>query len=260
MKWIKYQVVNGTKEDGNPLLVIKKVEYNETNLRIAQSEAYAGAYKIEKDDEEPFVMPLPLDHGGTSAITRPDASQNINFIGVEPIKKVDEDTVQKWADLGTGFTFYNDEILIGLPVRGFVESKCYKEPISGNIFISQTLRPATNGASYHRAGSSDEGWYTGWMEIIDENSSKLPFIQTGYYDDITVPGNTLVEKEVTFPVKFSTTPRVLLQMYSSSDSHHIGSITVALSKAPSKTGFKMRMFNNSSTQRAPSVYWVAIGK
>lgn len=259
MKWIKYQIICNPTGD-EEVRVTKKIEYNEANLEIAKDEAYAGYYLIEEDGEEPSVMPLSLEHGGTNATSRSDASQNVNFVGVEPIKNADEDTVQKWAELGTGFTFYNNESLIGLPARGFVESKCYKEPVSGNIFISQTLRPATNGASYHRAGSSDEGWYTGWMEIIDENSSKLPFIQSGYVDDMTVQGYTLREEEVIFPVKFSTTPKVLLQMYSSSDSNHIGSITVALSKAPSKTGFKMKMFNNSSTQRSPSVYWVAIGK
>jgi len=277
MKWIKYQVVCDPT-GGNELCITKKVEYSEENLKIAEEEAYHGYVKIEEDDEENRKEPLPLEFGGTNAMTRPDASQNINFIGVNPIKRAEEDTVDNWAKLGTGFAFYDTHAIndFSLPTKGFIENRCYTNPDTGEIFVSQVLRPVgfasdfVFGSSYHRFGSSRDlnSWYKngysqnddGWAEIIDENSSKLPTIQHGYIDDVKISGNTIEELTVKFPNKFFRTPRVLLQIYSSSTSTDIGKITVALSSAPSLTGFKIKVFNAANTQRAPSIYWVAIGK
>lgn len=259
MKWIKYQILSDP-DDYYSSRITKKIEYNEANLALATKEAYAGAYKIEEDEEELPKKPLTMEYGGTNAITRANASQNVNFIGAEPIKSSDEDTVQKWAELGTGFAFYGNESLIGLPTKGFIESKCYTNPETGEIFISQVLRSAISGASYHRAGSSnhEDSWFSGWTEILDENTNKMPVIQYGYINDIKIAGGTIEEKSVIFPNKFLKTPRVLLQLYSNSVSTDIGKITVALSSAPSKTRFKIKLFNAASYQRAPSIYWVAI--
>ena len=51
MKWIKYQILQSSV-GGESLSIIKKIEYNETNLVIAQNEAIGGNYTIEEDSSQ----------------------------------------------------------------------------------------------------------------------------------------------------------------------------------------------------------------
>lgn len=51
MKWIKYKYVCGKDSNGNEVLAKKKVGYNESNLAIAETEAYDG-YTIEEDETD----------------------------------------------------------------------------------------------------------------------------------------------------------------------------------------------------------------
>lgn len=51
MKWIKYEYVCGTDSDGGEILVKKRIGYNESNLAIAEAEAYNGEYTIEDDGQ-----------------------------------------------------------------------------------------------------------------------------------------------------------------------------------------------------------------
>ena len=52
MKWIKYEYVCGTDTDGAEILAKKRVGYSESNLAIAEAEAYNGEYTIEDDGTE----------------------------------------------------------------------------------------------------------------------------------------------------------------------------------------------------------------
>lgn len=76
MKWIKYQVVQSVN-DGEPICVLKKVDYSEANLAIAQAEAYNGEYAIEDDGSEFNKEPLAIELGGTGAAIAEVARKNL---------------------------------------------------------------------------------------------------------------------------------------------------------------------------------------
>lgn len=75
MKWIKYQIVQSTINTGTEsdpvfedIIVTKKVGYSESNLAIAETEAYNGEYTIEEDEEVVNIgaelkVPLVLTKG-----------------------------------------------------------------------------------------------------------------------------------------------------------------------------------------------------
>lgn len=83
MKWIKYQVVCNTINVGTedepiyePVLLNKKVGYNNTNLAIAEDECYNG-YEIVEDEKSYEEKPLAVELGGTGANTPEGALENL---------------------------------------------------------------------------------------------------------------------------------------------------------------------------------------
>lgn len=86
MKWIKYKIVCNADEN---ILLDKKMEYNEANLSIAQSEAYNGEYAIEEDAASFETKPLAIEFGGTGAKTSAEARKALglsNANGALPIE------------------------------------------------------------------------------------------------------------------------------------------------------------------------------
>lgn len=108
-------------------------------------------------------------HGGTNANNAADARQNLNYIGVNPIASIEEDTPTNWAALGTGVAYINvDGLLNNQPYTyGFLENRVH------NGLISQTFYPMNgNSPVWHRSGNSS-GWYAGsanWVKSLDENN------------------------------------------------------------------------------------------
>lgn len=49
MKVLKYQILQGRSEDGQPILIEKTMTWSEANEVIAKAEAYNGMYSIEDD-------------------------------------------------------------------------------------------------------------------------------------------------------------------------------------------------------------------
>lgn len=76
MKWIKYQIVCGTNENNEDILLNKKVGYSDENLAIAEAEAYNG-YEIIEDEESFDKEPLAIEFGGTKAKNAADARKNL---------------------------------------------------------------------------------------------------------------------------------------------------------------------------------------
>lgn len=51
---------------------------------------------------QPPTQIWDIAHGGTGAKTAAEARQNINFMGYVPFSKIEDDTAENWAALGTG--------------------------------------------------------------------------------------------------------------------------------------------------------------
>ena len=115
---------------------------------------------------------IPIKNGGTGANNAAIARQNINFIGVNPIASIEEDTPANWAALGTGVAYINKAgMLANQPsTYGFVENRVYNKLISQTFYSRNGNRPL-----WHRSGTESD-WYTysatgaTWVKSLDENS------------------------------------------------------------------------------------------
>lgn len=82
-------------------------------------------------------------------------------------------------------------------------------------------------------------------------------METGKLASATIPANSYLDRAVSFTRPFDAAPIVIPNMGSTSTSPTMGSITVSAINV-TKTGFTVRVFNNTSAQRAPGISWVAI--
>lgn len=94
-------------------------------------------------------------------------------------------------------------------------------------------------------------------------SSLLNFIGSriqndgGREADITVPANSYVDVPVTFNRTFTTAPNVVVSFESASTAGAMGGLSCGAINI-TQTGFTIRAFNNTSSQRAPAVQWIAV--
>ena len=131
-----------------------------------------------------------IEMGGTGAKNKPNARQNINFIGVNPIASIEEDRVAKWAAMGTGIAYINKTGLItNQPSQyGFIETK------TSGVNVFQTWhRQGTAGTTYKRAGDLTEGWYNStWVKELDEKNA----VQTKTLWENASPTSSFVSQDL----------------------------------------------------------------
>ena len=91
--------------------------------------------------------------------------QKLNFIGINPIASVAEDTVANWLALGTGIASYDTAgLLINQPQQyGTVFNM-----VSGNN-VRQMWFNLAGGNVYHRGGNQN-GWNHTWRKMLDETN------------------------------------------------------------------------------------------
>lgn len=63
---------------------------------------------------------------------------------------------------------------------------------------------------------------------------------------------------VSFGHTYLSAPDVVVGFYSTSTAAGLGGLTIAVSEVTA-TGFKVKIFNNTSTARSPGFYWIAMG-
>ena len=112
---------------------------------------------------------LPEQFGGTHSKTLPEARQNLNFIGTNPITSPTDDTPENWAALGTGHAYITgDGKLKNKPANnGIVESIVYGTLV---IQVFTSWASGTTGRKWSRIGNNTYGWATSWMQLLDENT------------------------------------------------------------------------------------------
>jgi hypothetical protein len=114
---------------------------------------------------------VPIEKGGTNAQTSAGARQNLNFIGVDPISSLEEDTPAKWIELGSGvalITGNTTENLANKPNNAGFVLNIVSSTFANQLFLSQQGHLRT----YKRAGSLTSGWYNSgaWKEVLDEQN------------------------------------------------------------------------------------------
>lgn len=134
---------------------------------------------------------VPVDKGGTGADNVFGAARNIyalHWIGYNPLSSVDEDTVLRWCQIGSGFCFITEQGILDkqpgqyLMLQNFISG--YESQKAVDIF--QIASSQTSGEIYFRQGNN-AGWLTNWIELADA-SKFLPL--TGG----TLSGNLTISK------------------------------------------------------------------
>ena len=106
---------------------------------------------------------LDIAHGGTGANTKKEAFANLAFLGNNPISSTDEDTPQKWGELGSGYAkFDTADLMINQPYPYMFVISYYSNE-SGSVF--QTGSEQKSGTVYYRTGN-DSGWIMNWTPLL----------------------------------------------------------------------------------------------
>lgn len=85
-------------------------------------------------------------------------------------------------------------------------------------------------------------------------------IQCGQSAKLSLPGNEYLDVTIQFPISYlsGTKPIVIPVLWSGSTGVSMGNVTVS-AYTTSNTQVVVRCFNNSSSDRAPRINWIAIG-
>lgn len=108
---------------------------------------------------------LSVENGGTGANTKKEAFDNLAFLGLNPISSLEEDTPQKWLELGSGYAkFDTNELMNNQPEQYmFVISFSHE---SSAIFQIGSLQ--SGSGVYYRTGNSN-GWTVNWTSLLGAN-------------------------------------------------------------------------------------------
>ena len=127
---------------------------------------------------------LDIAHGGTGKATRKEAFDNLAFLGYNPISSPDEDTPQKWCELGNGYAwFYTDGLMINQPYLYMFVISYHNE--TGDVF--QIGCEQKSGSLYYR-NSNPSSWYTNWTPLLSINSGMDAGIRKKALDSLTFLG------------------------------------------------------------------------
>lgn len=112
---------------------------------------------------------LDIAHGGTGKATRKEAFDSLTFLGYNPISSPDEDTPQKWCELGNGYAwFYTDGLMINQPYLYMFVISYHNE--TGDVF--QIGCEQKSGSLYYR-NANPSNWYTNWTPLLSTNGGTM---------------------------------------------------------------------------------------
>lgn len=113
---------------------------------------------------------LPVENGGTGANTKKEAFNNLAFLGNNPISSTDEDTTQKWGELGSGYAwFYTNGLMINQPYTYMFVISYYNND-SGSVF--QIGSEQKSGTVYYRTGNGS-GWLMSWTPLLSTKGGTM---------------------------------------------------------------------------------------
>lgn len=112
---------------------------------------------------------LDIAHGGTGKATKKEAFNNLAYLGNNPISSTEEDTPQKWLELGSGYAkFDTNNLMNNQPEQYMFVINCSHE--SSAIFQIGSLQSG-NGV-YYRTGNYN-GWTVNWTPLLSTNDKTL---------------------------------------------------------------------------------------
>ena len=125
---------------------------------------------------------IPIANGGTGATTAAEAAKALKALKMLPdnsVSSIEEDTVETWTTLGSGYCFYNiKDCLVDQPNQyGFLVNlvRDYTSEEATDVF--QIWKSQTTGALYVRSGNYT-GWGSSWRKLFDD-SQTIPIANGG---------------------------------------------------------------------------------
>ena len=112
---------------------------------------------------------LDTAHGGTGATTKKEAFANLAYLGNNPISSTEEDTPQKWLELGSGYAKFDTNNLMNNQPEQYMFVINYSHESSA-IFQIGSLQSG-NGL-YYRTGNYN-GWTVNWTPLLSTNNTSL---------------------------------------------------------------------------------------
>ena len=89
------------------------------------------------------------------------------------------------------------------------------------------------------------------------NYLKSTALQKGSTSAIIATEKKITDFYIKFPIPFNSNPKVVAGFYSTTEFIEYGNMTPMVSDV-SKTGFTVRIANNSSRELQPAIYWIAM--
>jgi len=86
---------------------------------------------------------------------------------------------------------------------------------------------------------------------------KSTALQKGSTSAIIATEKKITDFYIKFPIPFNSNPKVVTGFYSTTEFIEYGNMTPMVSDV-SKTGFTVRIANNSSRELQPAIYWIAM--
>ena len=111
---------------------------------------------------------LPVENGGTGADTRKEAFDNLAFLGNNPISSTEEDTPQKWLELGSGYAkFDTNNLMINQPEQYMFVINYIQDKDVFQIGYEQKV-----GTIYYRGGNYS-GWIMNWTPLLSTKGGTM---------------------------------------------------------------------------------------
>ena len=113
---------------------------------------------------------LPVANGGTGSTTKKDAFRNLAFLGQNPIASVEEDTIEKWDTIGSGFAWFSE------PNRLNNQPSNYGLLINfvpNSYEVTQIWKTHSSGAMFIRSGNGNS-WGQQWTKVYDAANKPTP--------------------------------------------------------------------------------------
>ncbi len=139
----------------------------EKDLELVKKTADAALPSVDFTQEKvlELIGNLPIENGGTGAGTKKEAFNNLAFLGNNPISSLEEDTPQKWLELGSGYAkFDTNELMNNQPEQYMFVINFSHE--SSAIFQIGSLQ--SGSGVYYRTGNSN-GWTINWTSLLGTN-------------------------------------------------------------------------------------------
>lgn len=120
--------------------------------------------------EEIMKSPLGVLLGGTGANNKKDAFKNLAFIGQNPIERVEDDTIEYWAAIGSGFAWISEKDRLNNQPSNYGLLINY---VPNNYEVTQIWKTHSSGAMFIRSGNGN-GWGQPWTKVYDTANKPTP--------------------------------------------------------------------------------------